>query len=90
MGFIGRKNRRKQSAAAEQKAAEAMHQRALGLVDTQGVLLRAAEAELQAAVSELRAYATPERERRFADAKARVAEARRALEEARSSGQIAA
>jgi hypothetical protein len=86
MGLMSRKKARKQEAAAQQSVEEALHERALRLVDTRGVMLRAAEAELQAAVAALRAYATPERERRVAEAKQRVAEA---VEEARSSNRVA-
>jgi hypothetical protein len=89
MGLISRKRARKRAAAAERSAEEVLHQRALDLVDTRGVLLNAAQAELQAAVAELRAYATPERERRVAEAKERVAEARRALEASRNSSRVA-
>ena len=69
MGLLRRKNTKKQGAAAQLKAEEeALHDRALRVVDTRGVTVRAAEAELQTAIGELRAYATPEREQRVADA----------------------
>jgi hypothetical protein len=38
------------------------------LVDTRGVVVREAEAELNAALAEVRSYATPEREQRVAEA----------------------
>jgi hypothetical protein len=77
MSVIRRKNTREQEAAAQREAeAEALHQRALRLVDTRGVVLRDAEAELQAALAAQRAYSTPEREQR-------LAQAIRALEEAK-------
>jgi multidrug efflux pump subunit AcrA (membrane-fusion protein) len=85
MGLIRKRNSKEQRAAEQGEAeAEALHQRALRLVDTRGVQLNKAEAELQSAIAELRAYATPEREQRVVEAKRLVAEARRALEEARS------
>jgi hypothetical protein len=55
-----------------------LHDRALRFVDTRGVVLRAAEAELRDAIADHRAHPTPEREQR-------VAEARRAFEEATNS-----
>jgi septal ring factor EnvC (AmiA/AmiB activator) len=80
MGLIRRHTRRKQELEERRKLEEAMHQRAMRLVDTRGVVVRAAEAELQAAIAEVRAYATPEREQR-------LAEATRALEEARRDAE---
>jgi hypothetical protein len=76
MGLI-RRNKSDQERAAEQQA-DALHQRAMRLVDTRGVVVRKAEAELRAAIADVQAHPTPERERR-------AAEARRALEEAKSS-----
>jgi hypothetical protein len=76
MSFVKRKN---SSRADEQARAEQeLRDRALRLVDTRGVVVREAEAELQAAIAELRSYPTPASEQR-------VAEATRALDEARKS-----
>jgi hypothetical protein len=75
MSFIRKKNERREQADAE-GAEAAMRERALRLVDTRGVSLREAEAELHAALAEVRMYATPEREQR-------VDEASRALEQAK-------
>jgi hypothetical protein len=75
MSFIRKKNDRREQ-AEEERAEAAMRERALRLVDTRGVALRNAEAELHAALADVRMYATPEREQR-------VEEASRALEEAK-------
>jgi hypothetical protein len=75
MGLI-RKNKQKQALEERRKWEEAAHERAMRLVDTRGVIVNAAEAELQAALAAVRSYATPEREQR-------LAEATRALEEAK-------
>lgn len=77
MGVIKRKKIWKQHALMQHDNRE-LHERALRFVDTRGVVLRAAEAELREAIAGHRAHPTPERERR-------VAEARRAFEEAMSS-----
>jgi hypothetical protein len=74
MGLLTRKNARPQDDFGPMPIEAEWNDRALRLVDTRGVILRNAEAELHAAVADLRAYSTPERERR-------VAEAIRALEE---------
>jgi hypothetical protein len=52
-----------------------LHERALRFVDTRGVVLRMAEADLRQAVADHRAKPSPEHEQRVADA-------RRAFEEA--------
>jgi hypothetical protein len=77
MGVIKRKKIWKQHELMQHDDAE-LHERALRFVDTRGVVLRAAEAELREAVADYRAYPTAEREQR-------VASARRAFEEATSS-----
>ena len=78
MGLLRRKNTKKQHAAAELKAEEeALQERALRMVDTRGVTVRAAEAELQTAIANVRAYATPEREQRVADAQRALDEAKK-------------
>ena len=77
MGLIRRQNRQKQELEEQRKLEEAMHERAMRLVDTRGVIVNAAEAELQAALAAVRAYATPERERRLAEATRALDEAKR-------------
>ena len=77
MGFIKRKSAG-QGDTAQQQLEDELHERALRLVDTRGVVVREAEAALHAALAEQRSYATPERAER-------VAEATRALEEAKAS-----
>lgn len=77
MGVIKRKKIWKEHARMQHDD-EQLHERALKFVDTRGVVLRAAEAELRDAIADHRAHPTPEREQR-------VAEARRAFEEATSS-----
>jgi hypothetical protein len=86
MALISRNKNAQQHEAARLEAEEAaMRERALRLVDTQGVVVRAAEAELQAAIAELRSSSTPSSEQRVAEAKRALMEARQALEEARSA-----
>jgi hypothetical protein len=80
MGLIRRHSRQKQEREEQRKLEEAMHERAMRLVDTRGVLVRAAEAELQAAIAAVRAYATPEREQRLAKATRALDVARRDAE----------
>jgi hypothetical protein len=80
MGLIRRHSRQKREREERRKLEEAMHERAMRLVDTRGVLVRAAEAELQAAIAEVRAYATPEREQRLAEATRALDVARRDAE----------
>jgi hypothetical protein len=80
MGLIRRQSKQQRELEAQRKREEEQHQRALRLVDTRGVIVRAAEAELQAAIAAVRAYATPERE-------ARLAEATRALDEAKRNAE---
>jgi hypothetical protein len=75
MGVIKRKKIWKQHELMQHDDEELL-ERALRFVDTRGVVMRAAEAELREAIADHRAYPTPERERR-------VAEARRAFEEAK-------
>jgi hypothetical protein len=75
MGVIKRKRIWREHAQMQQHDEELL-QRALRFVDTRGVVMRAAEAELRAAIAAHRAHPTPERERR-------VEEARRAFEEAK-------
>jgi hypothetical protein len=77
MSFIKRKSEKAERAAQRQLEDE-RHQRALRLVDTRGVVVREAEAELHAALAAQRSYGTPERAER-------VARATRALEEAKAS-----
>ncbi len=67
MGMIRRKNVEGQKAEQERHE-EALRERALRLVDTRGVVVREAEAELNAALAEVRSYTTPEREQRVAEA----------------------
>jgi hypothetical protein len=83
MGLIKRKNALKQFARAQENVEEESRQRALRFVDTRGVVLRTAEAELRAAIAEQRARPTPERDLRVAEARRAFEEARRTLEEAR-------
>jgi hypothetical protein len=52
-----------------------LHDRALRFVDTRGVVMRAAEADLREAIADHRLHPSPESEQR-------IAEARRAFEEA--------
>jgi len=78
MSFIKRKSADKAEAAQQRQLEDELHERALRLVDTRGVVVREAEAALHAALADQRSYATPERA-------ARVAEATRALEEAKAS-----
>ena len=77
MGVIKRKRIWKEHAGMAQNDEELL-ERALRFVDTRGVVMRAAEADLRAAIAEHRAHPTPERERR-------VEEARRAFEEAKNT-----
>ena len=77
MSFVKRRST-SQQAAEQEKAEQELRDRALRLVDTRGVVVREAEAELQAAIAELRSYPTPASEQR-------VAAATRALDEARRS-----
>jgi hypothetical protein len=81
MGVIKRKKIWKQHALMQHDD-EQLHDRALRFVDTRGVVIREAEAELRRAIAEHRAYPTPERERR-------VGEARRAFEEAKGVSKAA-
>jgi hypothetical protein len=76
MGVIKRKKIWKEHAGMAQKDPELL-ERAMRVVDTRGVVMRAAEADLRAAIAEHRAHPTPDRERR-------VEEARRTFEEAKS------
>ncbi len=80
MGLIRRTGKSKAELEEQRRLEEAAHERAMRLVDTRGVVVRAAEAELQAALADVRAYATPERE-------ARLAEATRALDEAKRNAE---
>jgi hypothetical protein len=81
VGLFGRKKAQRREAEEREQLEAASRERALRLVDTRGVVVRRAEAELQAAMADVRLYATPERQRRLEEAKRAVAEARR-LEEA--------
>jgi hypothetical protein len=76
MGVIKRKRIWKEHAGMQQTD-EALLQRALRFVDTRGVVMRSAEADLRAAIARHRAHPTPDRQRRVEDA-------RRAFEAARS------
>ena len=80
MGLIRRNGKQKQELEEQRRLEEAAHERAMRLVDTRGVVVRAAEAELHAAMAAVRAQATPERE-------ARLAEATRALDEAKRNAE---
>jgi hypothetical protein len=82
VGFFRKKDERK-AETDEQQEELALRERAMRLVDTRGVVVREAEAELHAAIAEVRSYATPERERR-------VEEATRALEVAKRELRAAA
>jgi hypothetical protein len=77
MGLIKRKKIWKQHHLMQHDD-EQLHERALRFVDTRGVVLRAAEAELREAIADYHAAPTPEREQR-------VAAARLAFEEATGS-----
>jgi len=77
MGVIKRKRIWREHALMQHNDPQ-LHDRALRFVDTRGVVLRAAEAELRDAIADHRAHPTREREQR-------VAEARRAFEEATNS-----
>ncbi|MDX6618914.1 MAG: hypothetical protein QOK36_1300 [Gaiellales bacterium] len=87
MSFIRRKNKRPGQAAEQQDAA--MRERALRLVDTRGVVVREAEAELHAAIAELRSYATPQREQRVEEATRALEEAKRQLRSASAEIRVA-
>lgn len=88
MSFIRRKNKR-HGQAEEQQAEAAMRERALRLVDTRGVVVREAEAELHAAIAELRSYATPQREQRVEEATRALEEAKRQLRSASAEIRVA-
>jgi hypothetical protein len=77
MGVIKRKRIWKEHAGMAHNDPR-LHERALRFVDTRGVVLRMAEADLRQAIAEHRAQPSPEREQRVADA-------RRAFEEATSA-----
>jgi hypothetical protein len=76
MGVIKRKRIWKEHAGMANTDEELL-ERALRFVDTRGVVIRTAEADLRAAIADHRAHPSPEREQR-------VEEARRAFEEAKS------
>jgi hypothetical protein len=76
MGVLKRKRIWKEHAGM-QNTDEALLERAVRFVDTHGVVMRAAEAELREAIADHRLHPTPDREQR-------VAEARRAFEDARA------
>jgi hypothetical protein len=78
MSLIRRKKANEADASEQARLADELHQRALRLVDTRGVVVRAAEAELQAALAAQRVQSTPERDER-------VAQATRALDAARAA-----
>jgi len=78
MSFVKRKSSGRQVAEEAQAELE-LRERALRLVDTRGVVVREAEAELQAAIAELRSYPTPASEKRVAEATRALDEARKAL-----------
>jgi hypothetical protein len=80
MGVIKRKKIWKQHALMQHNDRE-LHDRALRFVDTRGVIMRSAEAELRDAIAAHRLLPTPETEQR-------VAEARRAFEEAFSTPNV--
>jgi hypothetical protein len=82
MGVIKRKKIWKQHALM-QHGDEQLLDRALRFVDTRGVVIRDAEAELRTAIAAHHAHPSPEREQR-------VAEARRAFEAAQSSVRASA
>jgi hypothetical protein len=75
MGVIKRKRIWKEHAGMQQTD-EALLQRALRFVDTRGVVMRTAEADLRAAIARHRVRPTAEHERRVEDA-------RRAFEQAK-------
>ena len=79
MGVIKRKKIWKQHALMQHDD-EQLLERALRFVDTRGVVIREAEAELRRAIAEHHAHPTPERERR-------VEEARRSFEDAKGLSQ---
>jgi hypothetical protein len=56
-----------------------LHERALRFVDTRGVVLRQAEADLRQAIADHRAQPSPEGEQRVADARRAFEEATRAI-----------
>ena len=87
MGLIRRKNDR--NGEIEEQDELVLRQRALRLVDTRGVVVREAEAELHSAIAEVRSYATPERERRVEEATRALAEAKRALRNASAECHVA-
>jgi hypothetical protein len=88
MGLIRRKNERnEQQLEAESEAA--LRERALRLVDTRGVVVREAEAELHAAIADVRTYATPERERRVEQATRALEQAKRELRSAAAEMRVA-
>jgi hypothetical protein len=80
MGVIKRKKIWKQHALMQHND-PALHDRALRFVDTRGVIMRAAEAELRDAIAAHRVLPTAETEQR-------VSEARRAFEEAFSNPSL--
>jgi hypothetical protein len=76
--MIRRKKGREQTAAEAQEQQEMeLRARALRLVDTRGVVVREAEAELRAALAAVRSYSTPEREERLERAKTALEAAKR-------------
>jgi predicted hydrolase (HD superfamily) len=79
MGVIKRKKIWKQHALMQHDD-EQLLERALRVVDTRGVVMREAEAELRRAIAAHRAHPTPEREQR-------LEHARRAFEEAKGLSQ---
>ena len=77
MGLFGR-NKQKQELEEQRRLEEAMHERAMRLVDTRGVIVRAAEAELQAAIAAVRGIDAGTRGApRGGDARARRGQAQR-------------
>ena len=80
MSFIRRKHNRKDQDDEQEQLA--LRERALALVDTRGVVVNRAEAELHAALAAVRSYATPERERRVEEATRALEAAKRELREA--------
>jgi hypothetical protein len=78
MSFMKRKSAEIAELAARRQLEDELRERALRLVDTRGVVVREAEAELHAALAAQRSYSTPDRAER-------VAQATRSLEGAKAS-----
>lgn len=75
MGVLKRKRIWKQHALMQHDDEELL-ERAVRFVQTRGVVMREAEAELRTAIAEYHAHPTPERKRRVEDARRQFEEAK--------------